>query len=98
MKIVNESSRCAVCGLCDVRALATLRLTGGAQVTVCGTHELMHRRIGGTVRTLEELRAKMKERRKPDERRESLPGDELGNELTAAFAGERRGAGQRRRA
>jgi hypothetical protein len=98
VKIVNDASRCAVCGLCDVRGLLTLRLTGGAQVTVCGTHDLMHRRIGGVARTLQELCAKMTERREPSERRDSLPGDDLGNELTAAFAGERRGERQRRRA
>ena len=98
MKSANDGSRCAVCGLCDVRGLLTLRLTGGVQVTVCGTHDLMHRRIGGITRTVQELCAKMKERREPSERRDSLPGDDLGNELTAAFAGERRVERQRRRA
>ncbi len=96
VKMVNELPGCAVCGLCDVRALVTLRLAGGVQVTVCGTHELMHRRMGGVTRTLSELRAKMKERRRPAERRESIPGDELGMALSAAFAGERRAQSRRR--
>ena len=97
---VNGTSRCVVCGHTDVRALATVRLSGGANVIVCGTHELMHRRLRQSMRTVDEMRRAMSERRRASglgERRDGMPCDELGAQLTAAFAGERRAGSERRR-
>jgi hypothetical protein len=90
---------CVVCGLRDARALSTTRLAGGTNVTVCGTHALIHeraqRRDAGPARTIHELRTLTSERRFRSRR--GIPGDELGAILAAAFAGERRGGGERRR-
>ena len=37
---------CVVCDERDRRALVEAALPGGAVVSLCGTHELMHRRAG----------------------------------------------------
>jgi hypothetical protein len=86
-----------VCGLADARALVLTALAGGERVSVCATHELVHRRSGVAAATIAELRAMLGEKRKRSERRESFLCDELGARLTAGFAGERRTGGERRR-
>jgi hypothetical protein len=90
---------CVVCGLRDARALSTTRLAGGTNVTVCGTHALIHERAQqrrlGPASTIDELRTLTRDRR--DRSRRGSPGDELGAILAAAFAGERRGGAERRR-
>ena len=83
---------CAVCGDRDARALSSTRLAGGEQVTVCGTHELMHRRATATARSLAELRALVMNRRTTADRRGGCAEehDELGQKLALAFSGDRR--------
>jgi hypothetical protein len=66
-------------------------------VTVCATHARIHLSCGGKAKDLAELRALTAERRRRAERRESLPCDELGAQLIAGFAGERRANADRRR-
>jgi hypothetical protein len=91
----QAGSRCCVCGESDRRALVAVALAGGGtRTTLCGTHELMHRRSGGIARSENELRELLRNRRERRERR--LEGDELGAALTAAFRAERRAAERRR--
>jgi hypothetical protein len=90
----QAGSRCCVCGESDRRALVAVALAGGTRTTLCGTHELMHRRSGGVARSESELRELLRDRRGRRERR--LEGDELGAALTAAFRAERRAADRRR--
>jgi hypothetical protein len=78
-----------VCGMRDARALLSVALTGGARVTLCGTHELMHRREGAKATTSAELRAMYGERR-GTQRRATGEVDELAERLSAAFTRERR--------
>jgi hypothetical protein len=92
---------CAVCDASDARMLIVVPLSSGESTVLCGSHALMYRRGGEQVATVEELRARVRDRRAADERR--MPRDrrigeidELGTKLTAAFAGERRAAGERR--
>jgi hypothetical protein len=94
--LVVQIKSCVVCGLDDARALVMTELDGGKSVIVCATHALIHRTLGGTSRTVEELKANVRDRRRPGERRESLPCDELGAMLLAGFAGERRAGSERR--
>src|SRR2546430_1462364 len=89
MQTVGSTGACAVCGERDARALTSLRLAGGEPVVVCGTHELMHRRVGRTARSIEELRALVSERRRNVDRRAGNP-DELAAALTHAFSPDRR--------
>jgi hypothetical protein len=91
--------RCCVCGESDRRALVVVALGGreggeGSGVTLCGSHELMHRRSGSVASSEKELRELLRDRRGRRERR--LEGDELGAALTAAFNAERRAAERRR--
>jgi hypothetical protein len=85
---------CSVCGESDARALVVVRLDGDAGTTLCGSHALIHARTGDPARTVGELRTQLSERRRRRERREV--GDELGEALTSAFNGDRRGPGRRR--
>ena len=86
---------CVVCGERDERALSTLKLAEGARVVVCGSHDLIYRRSGQVACDVEELRAITRDRRQRSLRRDL--GDELGAQLMAAFAPDRRAAGDRRR-
>lgn len=72
------------------------KLAGGSHAVVCANHALMHERMATRAATVEALQAMAREKRKPAERRESFPKDELGAMLTAAFAGERRTGTDRR--
>ena len=75
----------------DARALVMVDLKSGVRVTLCGTHDLMHRRLGGRARTIEELKAALKDRRGTDRRAYKGEVDELAARLDAAFMRERRG-------
>lgn len=86
---------CSVCGLRDARALVMVDLRSGTRVTLCGTHDLMHRRAGGRARSVAELRSAFGERRGDDRRGGRGEVDELAASLSAAFTRERRG-GERR--
>jgi hypothetical protein len=86
---------CVVCGSTDARELSTTILADGAQVPVCGSHELSHRRARVAARTIQELRALTVDRRIQEDRR-APPGDELGLLLTEAFAPRRRRVSGRR--
>lgn len=83
-----NSPGCVVCGVADARALENVALEGGARVTLCGSHALMHRRLDNPARTASELRELLADRRWRRDRRQD--GDELGAALTAAFSGSRR--------
>jgi hypothetical protein len=92
-RAVGVCSACCVCGASDTRALVDVCLTGGARATLCGSHALMHSRAAAAVRTVAELRTQLRDRRGRRDRREE--GDALGDALTAAFNGDRRGPGRR---
>ena len=63
---------------------------------MCGTHELMHRRMSAAAKTERELQAMLGQRRRGSRRGEG--GDELGIRLSEAFAPvERRRTGTDRR-
>ncbi len=88
---------CVVCGMRDARGLVHVVLTGGAQVTLCGSHDLMHRRAGAGAVSAAELRAWFGERRATKRRADAAAAattgaevDELAERLSAAFAPERR--------
>ncbi|HVH41724.1 MAG TPA: hypothetical protein VM925_05255 [Labilithrix sp.] len=85
---------CAVCGTTDARLLVMVELRGGAAVTLCGSHALMHSRTNAQCRTVSELRAALAERRSTD-RRAQGEGDELAERLAAAFTRERRSTDRR---
>lgn len=85
---------CAVCGTRDARLLVMAELSGGAAVTLCGSHALMHSRAREKYRTVAELREALSERR-AHERRAQGEGDELAERLTSAFTRERRSAERR---
>ncbi|MGH7436842.1 MAG: hypothetical protein ACRENE_14305 [Polyangiaceae bacterium] len=87
-------SSCCVCGATDARALVEVSLVGGARATLCGSHALMHRRSPMDARSAADLKIRLSDRRRRSERRSD--GDELGQSLSEAFAGERRAAGRRR--
>lgn len=76
---------------------------GRDDVTLCGSHALMHRRSRAQAVSAEALPEVLGERRRRHDRRGDRDRrlgeiDALGQELTAAFAGERRGRGERRSA
>jgi hypothetical protein len=92
---------CAICGATDARILVDVALTKRTTAVLCGSHAVMRERIAPTSTNLEELRAVMRDRRRPAERRGRVDRslgeiDELGASLSAAFAGERRAVGARR--
>ncbi len=66
-------------------------LPGGARATLCGSHELMHRRSDVKAESVAELRSAFGDRR-GTRRRGAASGevDELAESLTAAFTRERR--------
>ena len=102
VKTKAPSKKCAVCRVCDERMLVDVRLVGNIDVTLCGSHALMHRRSREQAKSVAELRSILSDRRASRERRgddDRRLGeiDELGLELTAAFAGERRGIRERRK-
>ena len=70
-------------------------LKSGVRVTLCGTHELMHRRAGSRARSVEELRTAFKDRRGTDRRGYKGEVDELAQRLDAAFMKDRRGTERR---
>jgi hypothetical protein len=86
---------CVVCGHRDERALTTIMLASGIRVTLCGTHDLVYRRSGQLAYTVDELSDITRERRERLPRRDD--GDELGQQLSAAFAPNRRNGTDRRR-
>ena len=86
---------CVVCGMSDARALVTVGLTGGAQVTLCGSHDLMHRRAGSPASSLSALRALFADRRGTDRRGGAGEVDELAEALNAAFCRDRRSTPRR---
>ena len=88
--------QCSICRENDARALTTTRLANGELVVMCGTHELMHRRMSAAAKTERELQAMLGQRRRGSRRGEG--GDELGIRLSEAFAPvERRRTGTDRR-
>ncbi|MEO7111329.1 MAG: hypothetical protein ABI183_12895 [Polyangiaceae bacterium] len=92
----SPKSGCVVCHLDDERSLSVTRLSTGETVVVCGSHELMHKRSSKTAQSVAELRAMVKNRRHAIDRR-SLQIDELGAQLSEAFADEKRAVNERRR-
>ena len=91
----SSPKSCVVCSVNDARGLSTTRLSTGEVVTVCGLHELMHRRSSRTASSIAELKTLTKERRRSVDRR-SLQIDELGAQLSEAFAEDKRASGDRR--
>jgi hypothetical protein len=85
---------CCVCGEDDGRALVEVVLFGETTATLCGSHALMHQRSKTQAQTVEELRRALSERRRRRDRRDV--GDELGEALSTAFSGCRRGSDPRR--
>jgi hypothetical protein len=79
----------------DARGLVEVDLAGEPCVTLCGTHELMHRRTGFRAATAAELRAAFADRRSSDRRGGPGELDELAEALTSAFTRERRAAPRR---
>jgi hypothetical protein len=80
---------CAVCGLRDARALLEVELSGLSSVVLCGSHELVLRRLAKMPRTVGELRVMVGERRQMH-RRAAGEIDELAARLSDAFAPNRR--------
>ena len=86
---------CAVCGTSDARALVAVDLTGGERVTLCGSHDLMHRRAGSPANSLSALRTLFADRRGTDRRGGAGEVDELAEALNAAFCRDRRSSARR---
>jgi hypothetical protein len=75
----------------DARALTLVELRPGLSLCLCGSHELMYRRLAaGRVHTVDVLRAALGERRSSDRRGRLGEFDELAADLAAAFTTERR--------
>ena len=72
----------------------TTTLSSGLLVTLCGSHELMHRRAKKVAQSESELREAFGERRETN-RRGRAEVDELAASLNAAFARDKR-TGDRR--
>jgi hypothetical protein len=85
-----------VCGLADRRALLEVRLSSGDEVTLCGTHELIHRRSVQKAATRGELVAFFRDKRAGRVDRRRGEGDELAMMLHRGFSGERRATDRRR--
>jgi hypothetical protein len=92
---IEASGPCAVCGMADQRALLGVVLSGGEVISLCGSHELMHRRDGARSSTLVELRAAYANRRGGERRGGPGEIDELAEALTAAFTRDRRASPRR---
>ena len=86
---------CAVCGVSDGRALLGVDLKGGKRATLCGSHDLMHRRAGSPATSLLELRALFGDRRDTERRGGKGEVDELAEALSAAFCRDRRSSARR---
>ena len=84
-----------VCGMADARGLVDVDLANEPAVTLCGSHELMHRRSGWMARTVSELRATFGNRRSNERRGGPGEVDELAERLQAAFTRERRNTSRR---
>ncbi len=92
VETLQSKAPCAVCGLRDARALLDVELAGGTRTVLCGSHELMLRRVGQGARSLEELKVLLADRRKEDRRACGFEEvDELAAALASAFTRERRG-------
>lgn len=81
---------CAICGFDDPRGVTESCLSSGVRVTLCGTHALMHQRLGSPARSEGALRVLFGDRRAGCVDRRRGGGDELAMALHVAFAGERR--------
>jgi hypothetical protein len=79
---------CCVCGESDARALVDVTLAGGGRARLCGSHAVMHGRLGTGARSESDLRRLLQDRRERPERR--AVEDELGVALADAFRRERR--------
>jgi hypothetical protein len=86
---------CAVCGMSDARGLVEVDLTNTPSVTLCGSHELMHRRSGWAAKTVSELLAAFGNRRGTERRGGPGETDELAEKLSAAFLRDRRASSRR---
>jgi hypothetical protein len=86
-RVTRKLEHCAICDISDARALAEARV-GREKVILCGTHALMHARLGRKAKTLVELKEILRDRRSRARRVEEH--DDLAAMLTAAFALERR--------
>lgn len=100
-KLVSSSRVCVACGVSDVRMLIAVPLSDGTATTLCGSHALMYRRGGAQAASVDALRDDLRNRRASRDRRAQSDRsvgeiDDLGAQLSAAFAGERRGSGDRR--
>ncbi len=72
----------------DARGLVEVELADGT-VTLCGSHDLMHRRAGRKAQTVAQLRTAFAERRTATRRAEGGV-DELAESLASAFTLDRR--------
>ena len=88
-------SPCAICGLSDARALVAVALADGAKATLCGSHDLMHRRAGGSAASIAELRGMFGDKRSTERRGGKGEVDELAEALSAAFCRDRRSSARR---
>ena len=88
--------RCSLCNWSDERALSRVSLGDGSAVTVCGSHYVLHQRVGKTFETLGAMRAELGERRTCRERRSWMNADDLAMQLASAFTRDRRTMGERR--
>lgn len=86
---------CAICGMSDARGLVEVDLAGEPCITLCGSHELMHRRSGFRAATVAELRMAFDDRRSTERRGGPGEIDELAEKLSAAFMRDRRGPNRR---
>lgn len=86
---------CGVCGMTDARALVAVDLAGGERITLCGSHDLMHRRAGSPASSLEALRTLFANRRGTERRGGKGEIDELAEALSAAFCRDRRSSTRR---
>jgi len=81
--------------MADARALVEVDLAGEPCVTLCGSHELMHRRSGFRAANVAELREAFEDRRSNERRGGPGEIDELAEKLSAAFMNDRRGPNRR---
>jgi hypothetical protein len=79
----------------DARGLVEIDLAHEPCVSLCGSHELMHRRSGWKSRTVAELRVEFGNRRGTDRRGGPGEVDELAEKLQAAFTRDRRTTSRR---
>jgi hypothetical protein len=91
----TAGSCCAICGLGDARALVAVGLAGGVRTTLCGSHDLMHRRAGGAAASVTELRGMFADKRSNERRGGKGEVDELAEALSAAFCRDRRSSARR---